>query len=77
MISACLATHCTSQPIEQFAVTMYDNRIYAPSLNASIGCAGVNTFQQWMATGFDTGSQIFEPPSIDQLLEWGRQILGM
>ena len=72
-IQDCNAT----QPLEQFAVIMHNNSIYAPNASVSIDCAGVSSFAEWQATGFDSGSNVYESPSIDQIIAWGRQVLGM
>ncbi len=66
-----------SNPVTGFTVNMGNNSLYAPNADVTISCSGSLTFAEFEASGYDDGTQVFEPPSIDTMIQWGRDVLDM
>lgn len=69
--SAAVAKNSTA-----FAVTMGNNRVYAYNKNISIDCKDVASFEDWLNTGADKGTQVFDSPSGQEIIQWGQALLS-
>lgn len=57
------------------ALTVSNNRVYAPNAQALVNCGKQYNFTEWMALGVDTGSTIADLPSNDEIIQWARDLL--
>ena len=64
-----------------FTPYLADNRFYIPQgYNVSFACdvrgeARQLNLTEWQAYGEDLGSQVFVAPGVEQIIEWGREML--
>jgi hypothetical protein len=57
-----------------------NNTFYTPGAEWSTVCStdGVTyDFPSWQALGYDIGSEVLEAPSVDEAIEWAKELLGM
>jgi len=69
-----------ARPPSQCGVEMHDNQYFArPELpgNVTMSCAGPVLLYDWLSSGSDEGSGVFEMPSDALLIAWAREKLGL
>lgn len=74
------AANCTAGPGLSAQIVLANNSIYAPPSSAAVvKCGGqVLTFQEWLATGSETGSTLGgDVPSTPQIIAWARALLNI
>jgi len=55
-----------------------DNMVYNSQGNISIQCGGtVFSEEKWQALGYDLGTKGYPLPTDDQIIAWGKEIMGM
>ena len=69
---------CDPKDLTDIVPYTANNSFYAPNKFVYISCRNVNfTLDEYKAMGYDIGSTVSDLPTIEQIIEWGRQILGM
>jgi hypothetical protein len=72
-----MGSYDCSTPTIGFTVTMGNNSIYAPNADVTISCSGSLTFAEFEASGLDPGTAVYDSPSIETMLQWGCDVLGI
>lgn len=69
---------CTSSGIGELIPHFENNQLFAPNATISIKC-GSNTwtFEEAQKYGIDIGTIVKDLPDDDQVLQWGRELLGL
>jgi hypothetical protein len=74
------AANCTPGPGLASQIVLANNSVYAPpNSSAVVKCGGhVLAFQDWLATGSETGTTLVESiPPTAQIIEWVRALLSI
>eukprot|EP01052_Picozoa_sp_SAG31_P016564 SAG31_NODE_1102_length_9897_cov_16.273015_4_plen_257_part_00 len=69
-----------SPPQSVCGLDMHDNQYFGdPNLpgNMTMSCGGAILASEWLSSGSDQGSAVFELPSDDALIGWAREKLGL
>jgi len=69
---------CDPSHLKGLVLFTADNQFYTDNGTVSIQC-GTKTFtlQQYQALGYDVGSTVSKLPSNEEIVSWGKQLLGL
>eukprot|EP00052_Salpingoeca_macrocollata_P019021 m.157013 g.157013 ORF g.157013 m.157013 type:complete len:921 (+) comp20843_c1_seq1:32-2794(+) len=61
---------------QDLTIILGSNKLYAPQAKVTVKCQRDYTLDEWQAAGFDKGTTVQDSPSVQQIVEMGRQLLG-
>lgn len=70
----CNPNDLTNPPVPKTS----NNKFHVPQKTVQINCGNfIWNLPQYQAKGYDLGSSVSDVPTIDQIIQWGKQILNI
>lgn len=54
---------------------MGGNKVYAPNKSVTVSCGGTVAFADFIASGLDPGTSLYDAPTAAEIIAWGQALL--